>query len=56
MGKGQNMKMSKIQYFEVSPTSLDAEFHAEFDFDIPGAVGSQKKIVFNDFMIFGEKL
>ena len=56
MGKGQKMKMSKIQYFEVSMTSLDAEFHAEFDFDGPEAGGSQKGVVFTDFMIFDEKL
>ena len=56
MGKGQKMKMSKIQYFEVSPTSLDAEFHAEFDFEGPGAGGSQKGVVFDDFMIFPENL
>ena len=54
MGKGKKMKMSKIQYFEVSMTSLDAEFHAEFDFEGPGAGGSQKGVVFNDFMIFPE--
>ena len=56
MGKAKKMKMSKIQYFEVPMTSLDAEFHAEFDFEGPGAGGSQKRIVFNDFMIFSEKL
>ena len=54
MGKGKKMKMSKIQYFKVSPTSLDAEFHAEFDFNGPGAGGSQKGVVFDEFMIFPE--
>ena len=56
MGKGKKMKKSKIRYFKVSLTSLDAEFRAEFDFEGPGAGGSQKMIVFNDFMIFCEKL
>ena len=56
MGNGKKMKMSKIQYFQVSMTSLDAEFHAEFDFEGPGAGGSQKRVVFDDFMIFPENV
>ena len=49
------MKMSKIQYFQVSMTPLDAAFHAEFDFGGPGAGGNQKIVVLNDFVIFVAK-
>ena len=56
MGKGKKMKKSKIRYFKVSLTSLDAEFRAEFDFEGPGAGGTEKGVVFNDFMILGKKL
>ena len=34
---------------------IDVSRHAEFDFDGPGVEGSQKRIVFNDFMILGKK-